>query len=346
MTLKAKAVVEAFYGRPAERAYFTGCSTGGRQGLMEAQRYPDDYDGILAGAPAINISIFHAAQVWAAQHMLVDPARYISAEQYAAINRYILDHWDARDGAEDGLIEDPRRVVVDFEGVRAAAGLTEAQVDALKALYAGPANAAGEPVYPGLMPGGETQWQPLVGGPRPHPIAPAIYGHMVFEDPNWDWRTFTYDRDLAAAKAKLGDVMDAMDPDLSRFKARGGKLIVYHGWSDFSISPEATRRYYDTLVTAMGGRAATEAFARLFLLPGVGHCRGGTGPDTFDGLGPLVDGSKRASRPSASWRRRRSMARWCGRVRCVPIPGSRAGTGRAASTTPASFDCQEPDAAP
>jgi feruloyl esterase len=346
MTLKANAVVEAFYGRPAERAYFTGCSTGGRQGLMEAQRYPDDYDGILAGAPAINISIFHAAQVWAAQHMLVDPDRYISAEQYAAINRFILDHWDARDGAEDGLLEDPRRVVVDFEGVRMAAGLTDHQVDALKALYAGPMNAAGEQVYPGLMPGGETQWQPLVGGPRPFPIAPAIYGHMVFEDPNWDWRSFTYDRDLAAAKAKLGDVMDAMDPDLSRFKARGGKLILYHGWSDFGISPEATRRYYDMVVTAMGGRAATEAFARLFLLPGVGHCRGGTGPDTFDGLGALVDWVEKGIAPErivASQTVNGQVVRT--RPLC-PYPRVARWNGKGSLDDASSFDCQEPDVEP
>ena len=304
MTVKAKAVLEAFYGVAAHHAYWNGCSTGGRQGLMEAQRYPADYDGILAGAPAINISVFHTSQVWAAQHALVDPESYITPEQYGAINRWVLDRWDALDGARDGVIEDPRQVDIDYAGVQAAAGLSDRQVETLRALYGGPVNAAGESVYPGLMPGGETQWGPLVVGPKPFPIGPSIYGQMVFEDPDWDWRTFNYDADLDAAIAKLRDVMDAIDPDLAAFKQRGGKLILYHGWSDAQISPEATRRYYESVVVTLGGRAAAEEFARLFLLPGVGHCRGGTGTDRFDALGPLVDWVERGVAPDriVAWR--------------------------------------------
>jgi feruloyl esterase len=297
MTLKARAVLEAFYGQPAHHAYWNGCSTGGRQGLMEAQRYPSDYDGILAGAPAINISVFHTGQVWAAQHTLVDPESYITPEQYAAINRWVLDNWDARDGAPDGVIEDPRRVVMDFPAVQTTAGLTDRQIETLRALYGGPVNAEGASVYPGLMPGGETQWAPVAGGPNPFPIGPLIYGQMVFEEPDWDWRTFNYDADLEAAVAKLRDVMDAIDPDLSSFKQRGGKLILFHGWSDFGISPEYTRRYYESVMDRLGGRAAAEEFARLFLLPGVGHCRGGTGADRFDALHPLVDWVERGVAP-------------------------------------------------
>ena len=289
MTLKAKAVLETFYEQPAHHSYWNGCSTGGRQGLMEAQRYPSDYDGILAGAPAINISVFHTGQVWAAQHTLVDPESYITPQQYAAVNRWVLDRWDASDGAPDGVIEDPRRVVMDYAAVQDAAGLTARQVETLRALYGGPVNAAGESVYPGLMPGGETQWGPVAGGPSPFPIGPLIYGQMVFEEPDWDWRTFNFDADLEAAVAKLRDVMDAIDPDLGSFKQRGGKLILFHGWSDSHISPEFTRRYYERVMDTLGGRAAAEEFARLFLLPGMGHCRGGSGTDRFDALHPLVD---------------------------------------------------------
>jgi feruloyl esterase len=297
MTVKARAVLEAFYGRPAHHAYWNGCSTGGRQGLMEAQRYPSDYDGILAGAPAINISIFHTGQVWAAQHALVDPESYITQEQYAAINQWVLDHWDAHDGAADGVIEDPRQVVVDYSALQASVRLTDRQMETLRALYDGPVNAAGESVYPGQMPGGELEWRPLVGGPKAFPIGALIYGQMVFEEPDWDWRTFNYDADLAAAKAKLGDVMDAMDPDLRPFRDRGGKLILYHGWSDAQISPEQTRRYYESVMQTLGGRAAALEFARLFLLPGMSHCRGGSGADRFDGLGPLVDWVERGTPP-------------------------------------------------
>jgi feruloyl esterase len=304
MTLKARAVIEAFYGQAAHHAYWNGCSTGGRQGLMEAQRYPADYDGILAGAPAINISVFHTGQVWAAQHALVDPESYITPEQYTAINRWVLDTWDVRDGAQDGVIEDPRQVVVDYAAVQLAARLSDRQVETLRALYGGPVNAAGESVYPGPMPGGETQWGSLVAGPKPFPIGPAIYGQMVFEDPDWDWRTFNYDADLEAAIARLRDVMDAIDPDLAAFKQRGGKLILYHGWSDAQISPEATRRYYESVMQTLGGRAAAEEFARLFLLPGVGHCRGGTGADHFDALGPLVEWVEQGVAPDriVAWR--------------------------------------------
>jgi tannase/feruloyl esterase len=341
MTLTAKAVIEALYGRPAHHAYFTGCSTGGRQGLMEAQRYPEDYDGVLAGAPAINISTFHAGQLWAAQHTLVDPASHISAEQYDAINRWVLDTFD--DGAApDGLIDDPRQVVIDYAAVTAAAGLTDQQVETLRALYSGPVNPAGESVYPGLMPGGETQWQPLVGGPVPFPIGPAIYGQMVFEDPDWDWRTFNYEADLAAAKAKLGDVMDAMDPDLRPFKNRGGKLILYHGWSDFGISPDATRRYYESVVQTVGGRAATEDFARLFLLPGVGHCRGGTGPDTFDGLTPLVDWVERGVAPERIVAAQIVDGKVVRARPLCPYPKVARWTGKGSLDDAANFDCQEP----
>jgi feruloyl esterase len=297
MTLKAKAVLEAFYGQPAHHSYWNGCSTGGRQGLMEAQRYPSDYDGILAGAPAINISVLHTGQVWAAQQTLIEPDSYITPEQYAAVNRWVLDNWDASDGAPDGVIEDPRRVVIDYAAVQAAAALSDRQIQTLRALYDGPVGVDGVSVYPGLMPGGETEWERIVGGPDPFPIGPVIYGQMVFEEPDWDWRTFNYDADLDAAVAKLRDVMDAVDPDLGAFKSRGGKLILFHGWSDAQISPEFTRRYYEQVMSTLGGRAAAEEFARLFLLPGMGHCRGGTGVDQFDALHPLVDWVERGVAP-------------------------------------------------
>jgi feruloyl esterase len=341
MTLKAKAVVEAFYGRPAHHAYFTGCSTGGRQGLMEAQRYPADYDGVLAGAPAIHLSTFHAGQLWAAQHTLVDPASHISAKQYEAINRWVLDTFDD-DAAPDGLIDDPRQVVIDYAAVKAAAGLTDQQVETLRALYSGPVNSAGEPVYPGLMPGGEPQWQPLVDGPLPFPIGPAIYGQMVLEDLDWDWRTFNYDADLAAAQAKLGDVMDAMDPDLGPFRSRGGKLILYHGWSDFGISPEATRRYYESVVETVGGRTATEDFARLFLILGMGHCRGGSGPDTFDGLAPLVDWVERGVAPERIVAAQIVDGKAARTRPLCPYPKIARWRGTGSLDDAANFDCQEP----
>ena len=159
----------------------------------------------------------------------------------------------------DGLIDDPRGVTCRLRRGAAAAGLSETQVETLRALYAGPVNSAGKSVYPGLQPGSELEWRPHVIGPEPFPMALSIYGHMVFEDTGAGiGRRSTMTSDVqTVSKAKLGDVMDAMDPDLSAFRSRGGKLIMYHGWSDPAISPEATRRYYEDVVRMMGGREAT-----------------------------------------------------------------------------------------
>jgi feruloyl esterase len=255
----------------------------------------------------------------------------------------VLDNFDARDGATDGVIEDPRQVLLDYPAVQVAAGLTDRQVETLRALYAGPVNGAGQSVYPGLMPGSETQWAPVVGGPEPFRIGPLIYGQMVFEEPDWDWRTFNYDADLEAAVAKLRDVMDAIDPDLSAFQQHGGKLILFHGWSDAQISPEFTRRYYDAVMDKLGGRTVAEQCARLFLLPGVGHCRGGTGADQFDALHPLVDWVERGLPPDQMVASRIEDGKV---VRTRPLcayPRVARWTGQGSMDDAANFRCVEPD---
>jgi feruloyl esterase len=164
----------------------------------------------------------------------------------------------------------------------------------------------------------------------------------VFEDLEWDWRTFDYDADLAAARAKLGDVMDAMDADLRPFKRRGGKLLLYHGWSDFGISPEATRRYYERVTETVGSRAATEDFARLLLIPGMGHCRGGTGPDTFDGLTPLVDWVERGVAPERIVAAQIVDGEVVRTRPLCPYPKVASWTGTGTLDDAANFECQEP----
>ncbi len=296
-TVRGKEITRAFYGAVPRYAYWTGCSTGGRQGLMEVQRYATDYDGVLAGAPAIDWSSLHAAQLWNAQATLRDPDAYITSDQLAVVNDAILARWDDGDGVADGVIDDPSIVQLDFPAIKAAAGLSDRQVAALRKLYSGPVNAAGQQVYPGLSPGGERGWQIVVGGPNPFFIGDVVFRDLVFEKPDWDWRTLNFDGDLGAARERFADVLDTLDADATPFAARGGKLILYHGWNDPLIQPERTRRYYAAVSEALGGSEASMDVVRLFLLPGVGHCRGGSGPDTFDGLGALVAWVERGAAP-------------------------------------------------
>ena len=308
-TVNAKAITEAYYGAPPEYSYYVGCSKGGQQGLMEAQRYPDDYDGIIAGNPAHDWTRFYAgAHLWYAQATLADPESYLPADRLPLLANAVNAACDALDGIEDGVLDDPRRCRFDPAELTCAAGqdpatcLTGKQVDAVRAIWSGSRNRRSEPLYPGLVPGGEAApggWARWVTGDAPFTslhwlAAEGFFRHMVFEDPDWDFRSFDYDEDLAFALEKVGRDLDAADPDLRPLRDRGGKLIVYHGWSDADISPLGTIDYYEDVVALIGAGddratalASTRDFFRLFMAPGMGHCRGGPGPDRFDALTAL-----------------------------------------------------------
>lgn len=308
----AKAVVEAFYGTPPARSYFVGCSTGGKQGLTEAQRYPADYDGIVAGAPANFFTHLVVASNWVGQALHVDPASAIPPAKLPMIEAAMLDRCDARDGLRDGLIDDPRRCRVDPARLRCRGGdgpdcLTVAQVKALRKLYAGPRTSRGRRIYPGFVPGGEVgigsdagpAGDPNIGGWEAWLLNPTglhrliqetFFRYVVFEDPSWDWRTLDFDRDVRTMDAKVADVVNAVDPDLAAFDARGGKLLVWHGWSDPAIAALNSIAYYERVVAVTkrrpGTRDATD-FVRLFMAPGMQHCAGGPGPNVFDAVGAL-----------------------------------------------------------
>ncbi len=308
-TVNAKAITAAYYGAPPAYSYYVGCSKGGQQGLMEAQRYPDDYDGIIAGNPAHDWTRFYAgAHLWYAQATLAEPESYIPAAKLPLLAGAVNAACDALDGIEDGVLDDPRQCRFDpaeltcTEGRDAATCLTPGQVDAVRAIWSGSRNRRGEPLYPGLVPGGEDApggWSRWVTGDAPFTslhwlAAEGFFRHMVFEDPDWDFRAFDYDEDLAFALEKVGRDLDAADPDLRPLRERGGKLIVYHGWSDADISPLGSIDYYEDVVSLIGGGADretaladTQDFFRLFMAPGMGHCRGGPGPDRFDALTAL-----------------------------------------------------------
>jgi feruloyl esterase len=308
MTVKAKAVIESHYGRAAEYSYFNGCSTGGRQGLMTAQRFPDDYDGIVAGAPVNRFTHLHMGQLWMAHATLKKPGAALSADDLKRVGEAAVAQCDALDGVKDGIITDPRVCTFDPSSVP---GLRPEQIEALKLAYQGAVNPrTGEQIYAGLEPGGEGPqpnnpgWSLLMNGESPFAISTAVLGGLGFENPNWDWKTFDFDRDVALIDAKLFGVLNAVDPDLRDFKDRGGKLIVWHGWNDPGVMPRQTLAYYDSVVEfaskALGvdGAAYTDEYLRLFMLPGVGHCRGGVGPDQVDWMAALAGWVEKGEKPA------------------------------------------------
>ncbi len=293
--IAGKTLAEAFYGAPPRHSYFTSCSNGGRQGLMEAQRFPEDYDGIIAGAPAYNWTGLFTAFVWNAQ-ALSRPGAMIPAVKTSAIAAAVLADCDQLDGVKDGLVSDPRQCRFDPEKLRCAeketnACLTGPQITALRAIYQGPRTSKGERIYFGFLPGGETApgspgWDLWIFGAAPGASVQNAFGgnfvkYMVGAPEGWTPADFDFDRDFEPLKSKTSAAFNATDPDLSRFAARGGKLILFHGWSDAAIPAQGTIAYRDEVVRRMGAGKA-DAFMRLFLAPGMHHCGGGAGPSDFD----------------------------------------------------------------
>lgn len=294
---KAKAIIGAFYGSGPRHSYFTSCSNGGRQALMEAQHFPDDYDGVIAGAPANFWTHLLASSMWDSQATLADPASYIPARKLPAIQAAALAACDRQDGVQDGVIENPPSCRFDpavllCKGPESDSCLTAAQLTALQKIYRGPRDTKGVQVFPGYSPGGEAEpggWAVWITGLAPQQSLMYRFGTqyfkaMVFADPVWDFRTFQLDRDTAASDRKMSGALNATDPDLRRFAARGGKLILYHGWSDAAIPAANTVDYYRSVLSLMGA-ASSGRFIRLFMVPGMEHCGGGAGPDVFGQFG-------------------------------------------------------------
>lgn len=304
MTQAAKAITAAHYGRAPEHSYFDGCSNGGRQALMEAQRYPEDYEGIIAGDPAHNWThLYTGGHMWALKALEGDA--YIPQAKVAVLAEAVNKACDELDGIKDGILNDPRRchfdpAILACKGADAPTCFTQAQIGAIHKLWNGPRTEQGDQIYPGLMPGGEegnNGWYGWITS-----TGPALAGHaslglpgmryIAYEDANWDWKTLKYDApkgfdsDVDFVDQKLAGTMNATNTDLTRFHARGGKLIQYHGWSDPDISPLNSIHYYEQ-VSGMASQDPTHALRdtqewyRLFLVPGMQHCSAGPGPADF-----------------------------------------------------------------
>ena len=292
MTVKAKAIIEAFYGNAPQYSYWNGCSTGGRQGLKEAQRFPGDYDAIIAGAPANPRTRLAFATLWIAHAVLKDPASYIPPEKYPMIHQAVLDACDALDGVKDGILADPTRChfdpqVIACKDADGPACLTAAQVETVKKILSPSRNPrTGEEIYPGLEPGTELRWGTLASR-QPFPVTIDHFKYVVFKDPNWDWKTLNFDGNVALADKIDNETINATDPNLKPFFARNGKLLLYHGFNDQNVAPRSTINYYKRVVDTLGGEARTFDSVRLFMAPGMGHCGGGEGPNMFDTVSAL-----------------------------------------------------------
>jgi feruloyl esterase len=292
MTVDGKAIVSAFYDRHPNYAYWNGCSSGGKQGLKEAQAFPEDYNGIVAGAPANYWTHLTAASVWMGIQNLKDSASYISKEKYLLIHKAAIEACDSVDGLKDGLIDDPRRChfdpkILQCKGADATDCLTAAEIETARKVYGAATTAHGVKFFPGLEPGSELGWGFLLGGPEPTRIGSDYYTYVLHKDPQWNPRTMDFDQDVPAADKLDHGTINAIDPDLSGFKAHNGKLIMYHGWTDALIPSQNSINYYESVVKAMGGAKKTTDFLRLFMVPGMDHCFGGEGPNHFDSLAAL-----------------------------------------------------------
>lgn len=292
----AKVILRSYYGANETRSYFFGCSNGGRQGLMEAQRFPDDFDGIVAGAPAADFTAIAAQFVKDIRAQFADPANLtplLPLPTLQSVATQILDKCDALDGVKDGVIDDPRQCKVD---AAALSGLSAEQIAALNKIYA-PTHAGSETIFPGQPFGGEGEivgWPLWITGPPPRPGQPQgpslrfafgtqFFKYFVFGDPQWDYRKYDLSTWRSDTK-RVASLLNATSPDLGQFKAKGRKLLLWHGWADPALSALGTIKYFDE-VKARDRNA--DSYVRLFMLPGVLHCASGAGPDRVEWVAAL-----------------------------------------------------------
>ncbi|MCL2877154.1 MAG: tannase/feruloyl esterase family alpha/beta hydrolase [Acidobacteria bacterium] len=292
----AKRLIEAYYGRPAQYSYWNSCHNGGNQGLSEAQRYPGDFDGIVTGDPAFRISHLQPGTLYLSWVSLKDGTGapgYIPTSKYAVLNKAALDACDENDGLKDGIITDPPRCKFDpivtlcKDGDRPDC-LTAPQLETARKIYEGAKYSDGRQIHSGMAPGSELQWT-LVSEKEPFYVNVDYFKGMVFQDLDWDWKTFDVDRDTRLGVERAGKHVDNDNPDLRPFKNSNGKLIIYQGWNSIALPSKTIVEYYDNVVKAVGGLKETQDFARLFMLPNSSGCSGVFNPEEFNAFQAIQD---------------------------------------------------------
>jgi hypothetical protein len=318
VTLAAKQLVKEFYGRPADHSYFRGCSTGGRQALIEAERFPEDYDGIIAGAPPLDEDgdgVFHL--IWSARATVDANGKSIfDWRKLAMLHKAALK---ACNGDPEGVIENPAAchfdpATAECKGANGPDCLTSAEVGAARKIYAGAYDSHGKRLFPGgMQPGSEMEWVPLFVGVNgtyhgwvsdgtpiwlTEKVALLVRRVMLYRDPGPSFSLLKLNFDTFEDRLRLVEpIYDARNPDLRAFRNDGGKLIMFHGWNDAEVPTNQSIDYYSMVTGAMGGRIATEKFARLFLIPGMAHCRRGNGADTTDYLTAIENWVEKGTAP-------------------------------------------------
>ncbi len=305
MTVNAKTIIKAFYGKAPSRSYMIGCALGGAEGLIEARKYPDDYDGIVAGAPHTELASFSALQMYPGWLISQDPNRLIPQVKYAMVHAAVVRRCASPIGQKDNLVDEPDKCDFDprellCRGADAPDCLTAPQVELLQKIYAGPVNPrTHESIFPGMARGSELDMFGIANGKEPT-VPVNLFRYAVFHQADWNWQAMDWDKDMATAIEFMRPLVD-VDADLEPFFNHGGKLLIYIGWND-NHNPTDLIDYYQSLVKQVGAQK-TRSSLRLFTIPGMGHCSGGPGCDTFNKLSVLdawVDKDRVPERITAS----------------------------------------------
>lgn len=345
LTEKSELLIEAFYGQRADYAYWNGCSTGGREGLMLAQRYPEGYDGILAGAPAINWDRFIPALLWPQIVMIEELGAPVEACKLAEATKAAVEACDALDGVNDGILDDPR--ACDFDpvslvGIEMPCGVfTDTDAAVIQSIWDGPRSSDGEFLWYGLAPGAPLE---EVAGSSPFPIGLVHHQTWVQQDPAFDWHTLGYagfEHAFMTSQERFHGVIGTDDPDLSSFRDAGGKVLMWHGWYDELIPPEGTIDYYERVIDAMGDPQDVAEFARLFMVPGMFHCGGGPGLTEFEAFGALVEWVETGQPPEAITAARVEGGEETATRPLCPYPTVAMYDGRGDPDQASSFDCAQ-----
>ena len=346
MTVAAKHLIDEHYGQAPQFSYFTGCSQGGRQAITSAQRYPADFDGIVAGAAAWDTMRSHGARLGMNLAMNRTPDAVIPPEKYPALHRAVLDACDTLDGVRDGLIGDPTGCTVDFAALTCKGGntfscLTPAQVASARVITSPTTRpGTGEVLFPGhLMPGTELEWD-ILGGPQPLGVAQSAIANLVYKNRDWNDRKFALAAELERVDAADAGLLASSDPNLAPFFARGGKLLMYHGWSDPQVPPQLSTIYYSNVLRTVGPHAPDSI--ALFMMPGVYHCSGGPGADTFDRIGAIQSWVEKGQKPVRIVAARISAGKTTQTRPLCPFDQVAAYLGKGSTDDAANFACVAP----
>lgn len=297
MTVKTKQIIQSYYGEAAKYSYWNGCSTGGRQGLMEVQRFPADYDGVYIIAPAIQWDKFVTSSLWPQIVMQEELGKPIDTAKLNQVREAIIKYADKQDGIIDGVVNDPTTLNISDSFLQQL-GLNDAEIISLKKIWQGPTSQSGQFLWYSLEPSADLT---PIAGKVPFTVPEDYLRYWIYQKPDMDWKQLGYKGfdDFYNESVELyRPIMGTDNADLSQFKKLGGKMIIWHGWDDQLIPPKGTIHYYNNVQKIMGGKSHTDEFMKLYMAPGVGHCNGGDGADTINGFESLVNWVEKQQSPT------------------------------------------------